>query len=378
MINKTKRDAQGPPVKAKRPKKLEQLKKPTAGKATSSKVNGSQVDVDPDKDDEATAAAPPAPSANRRKHRGRKQTSRSTAATTRKLVKRLAGTKTEASKPCPTAVAELRASASHTSAQAAGCSSTVLEALYALAKPFLVGEDDGGTRLSPAEETPKRPAWPVHPAQTGATQRRPNRCAKTAGDCSLHSSASAGASRPESSPRVASIARLRNGTAVTFADDAGGACAHKVEVELTELSLAALLKLCGLSDAGVEVDWPHGLDYVTALELLDANNALDFDAPWNGSVARTAQAGPMAPSTLPEAQGRDQEWGSQCLLDLVDLHESGLPVRWPDGLDVLVARELLLRRRSSSQQAPAASSAEGSRSGSSRRASASSSSCLHL
>ena len=139
--------------------------------------------------------------------------------------------------------------------------------------------------------------------------------------------------------------------------------------------MAALLKLCALSDTGVEVDWPHGLDYFTALELLDANNALDIDAvmEWQRSEDG-ANAVPEAPSTRPEAQGREQEWDSQSLLDLVDLHESGLPVRWPDGLDVLVARELLQRRRSSSQQTPAASSAEGSRSGSSHRASASSSS----
>ena len=41
----------------------------------------------------------------------------------------------------------------------------------------------------------------------------------------------------------------------------------------------------------------------------------------------------------------EPEWDKQCLLDLVDLWESGESVSWPSGLDPLTARQLLERSK---------------------------------
>ena len=114
------------------------------------------------------------------------------------------------------------------------------------------------------------------------------------------------------------------------------------DVGASTLRLTALLKLCALDDQGVAVVWPDGLDYLAALELLDSHNAIDFDEveAWKQNASPSP---PPPASAAADSSSGHVEWNARALTDLIELHEDGLPVCWPRGLNVTVAKELLSR-----------------------------------
>ena len=144
-------------------------------------------------------------------------------------------------------------------------------------------------------------------------------------------------------------------SAVTFRDSGGG---DQRDVGTSALRLTALLKLCALDDQGVAVEWPVGLDYCTALELLDSHNAIDFDEveAWK----QLASPSPPTPaSAVDDSSSSHEGWDARALTDLVELQEDGFPVCWPRGLNVEVAKELLSRH--AAVGGPATSSSPASR-----------------
>ena len=110
--------------------------------------------------------------------------------------------------------------------------------------------------------------------------------------------------------------------------------------KVSDLKLTALLKLCALDDQGVEVVWPNGLDYAAALELLDAHDAIDLDQveAWK----KSSDTSPAPAAVAMEHPSSDcGSWCAQSLADLIELHEDGLPVTWPKGLNLALAKEQL-------------------------------------
>ena len=117
-------------------------------------------------------------------------------------------------------------------------------------------------------------------------------------------------------------------------------CGGQGQVKVSTLQLTALLKLCALDDQGVEVVWPDGLDYVSSLELLDSHDAIDLDEV----EAWKLQNGPSPSPPTPAVEDRSSSDGcqsAQTLSDLIELHEDGLPVTWPEGLDLALAKAQL-------------------------------------
>ena len=90
------------------------------------------------------------------------------------------------------------------------------------------------------------------------------------------------------------------------------------------------------------MEWPQGLDYISALELLDAHDAIDFEQVEAWKQREGAGLLPLTAAAAASDTG-DVTWSKQALTDLVELHEDGLPVRWPAGLNVTAAKELLSR-----------------------------------
>ena len=145
--------------------------------------------------------------------------------------------------------------------------------------------------------------------------------------------------REAQGPALTRPRELRKGSTVSFGRSGSS---NPGASTASDLKLAALLKLCASDDQGVPVEWPDGLDYLSALELLEAHGALDIDEvlAWK----RHGNSGPSPPaSAAAGSSSGDGEWSAQELTDLIELHEDGLPVRWPVGLNLTVAKELLHR-----------------------------------
>ena len=187
------------------------------------------------------------------------------------------------------------------------------------------------TSGSPTESAPSSSTVDSRPTRVPA---RPSALSTHAGGSTIDATTAA-------EPRRAATVTFKacdSGTAATSSTSGRG---HHGQFNATALSLAALLKLCALSERGADVDWPAGLDYLSALEVLDANEAIDLDAvkAWNHNDH--AQQAEPAPPTIDDSRAGQGEWEAQALSDLIELHDMGLPVRWPSGLNIAVARQQL-------------------------------------
>ena len=96
------------------------------------------------------------------------------------------------------------------------------------------------------------------------------------------------------------------------------------------------------------MEWPDGLDYLSSLELLDAHDAIDFEEveAWK---QHDRSGPPPTASAATDASSSCDNWSERALTDLVELHEDGLPVRWPEGLNPTIAKEQLRRLAASSR-----------------------------
>ena len=90
----------------------------------------------------------------------------------------------------------------------------------------------------------------------------------------------------------------------------------------------------------MELEWPDGLDYGSSLELLDSHNAIDLDEVEAWKQRRCPGSSPPS-SAVADPSSSNGNWSARALSDLIELHEDGLPVRWPEGLNLTLAKEQL-------------------------------------
>ena len=178
------------------------------------------------------------------------------------------------------------------------------------------------------------------------TRHKPARATATSNSCSVSQhSACAPCETPSPDERATSCS-----STVTFRPSE-----HRKQdgVEVSALRLAALLKLCALDDQGITVEWPDGLDYCSTLELLDAHNAIDFDEVEAWKRRDGVDPSPTVPTVAASNSGSER-WSAHALAELIELHEDGLPVIWPEGLNIMGAKEQLGRLPASTSTASGA------------------------
>ena len=194
-----------------------------------------------------------------------------------------------------------------------------------------VGTDDDSSTQPDLLSAAPAPLLLVRP------RPRPARASVASREISLTATHSAGAIRDDAVTSTPGEHATRPESTVSFRPSDSGCLG---DAKVSALKLAALLELCALDDQGVEVEWPDGLDYVSSLELLDSHNAIDLDEVETWKQHDCSGSSPPA-SAVADPSSSSDNWNARALTDLSELHDDGLPVRWPEGLNITIAKEQL-------------------------------------
>ena len=108
-----------------------------------------------------------------------------------------------------------------------------------------------------------------------------------------------------------------------------------------------LLDLIDLEELGGTAPWPPGLDLRTAKALLQGHQA-PVPAVHSSSNDRLVVVSLAAASDTPALAAPESHSDRQALADLVELHELGDKVQWPQGWDIRAARLFLATPRAPS------------------------------
>ena len=156
------------------------------------------------------------------------------------------------------------------------------------------------------------------------------------GEVSFHSSSSSkpsknifGCSKYLNRPDVP----LGNAFQFSILEPACAASSSSSDAHVVELPLAQQLReLLDLSEAGEKVEWPKGFSLVTAKQWLDSS----AQGAQCNALLHSVEVSTQLPSPPPPSASK-----TETLLDLLQLHEAGEPVTWPQGWSVHAARTLL-------------------------------------